>query len=66
MYLDPLFGSMVVQVIVVAVACGGAVLFSIRKKLRRLFSKKKSVQPANPSGSISANLTDSTPKKEAE
>ena len=41
MYLDPLFGSMVVQVIVGAIAVVGAVFFSFRKKLRSLFRKSK-------------------------
>jgi len=41
MYLDPGFGGMMVQVIILIVAVGGGVLFSLRKKIKRLFSKDK-------------------------
>jgi len=41
MYLDPGFGGMLVQVIVAIVAAGGIILFSLRRKLKALFSKKK-------------------------
>ena len=41
MYFDPGFGGMLLQVIVAAAAMGGAILFSFRKKIRNLFSKKK-------------------------
>ena len=40
MYLDPGFGGMLLQGIVVIVAMGGAILFLIRKKISNLFSKK--------------------------
>jgi len=43
MYLDPGFGGMLVQVLVVVAAVGGGVLFSIRKKIRGLFSKDKTI-----------------------
>jgi len=43
MYLDPGFGGMLLQVIVVIIAMGGAILFSLRKKLRNLFSRNKDV-----------------------
>ena len=39
MYLDPGFGGMLVQAIVLIAAVGGGILFSIRKKISRLFSK---------------------------
>jgi len=42
MYLDPGFGGMLVQVVVVLIAVGGAILFSLRKKLSQLFSRSKS------------------------
>ena len=41
MYLDPGFGGMLLQVIVAIIAMGGAILFSIRKKIRNLFTKNK-------------------------
>lgn len=41
MYLDPGFGSMVVQVVVAAIAGCGVVLYSIRRKLRSLFAGKR-------------------------
>jgi len=41
MYLDPGFGGMLLQVIVVIAAMGGAILFSLRKKIKRFFTKNK-------------------------
>jgi len=41
MYLDPGFGGMLVQVFVAIAAAGGIILFSLRRKLRAFFSKKK-------------------------
>jgi len=41
MYLDPGFGGMLLQVIVVIAAMGGAILFSLRKKFRNLFFRNK-------------------------
>lgn len=41
MYLDPGFGSMIVQVIVAAIAACGVVLYSIRRKLRSIFKRGK-------------------------
>ena len=41
MYLDPGFGGMLVQVLVAIIAAGGIILFSLRRKIRALFSKKK-------------------------
>lgn len=40
MYLDPGFGSMVIQVIVAAIAAGGALYFAMKTKIKGLFSKK--------------------------
>jgi hypothetical protein len=45
MYLDPGFGGMLIQVIVALAAVGGAIVFSARKKIRTLFSKKKQGAP---------------------
>jgi len=41
MYLDPGFGGMLAQVLVAIAAAGGIILFSLRRKLRALFSKNK-------------------------
>ena len=41
MYLDPGFGGMLIQIIVAVVAASGAIIFSMRKKIRKSFSKKK-------------------------
>ena len=41
MYLDPSFGGMLIQIIVAVVAASGAIIFSMRKKIRKSFSKKK-------------------------
>jgi len=40
MYLDPGFGGMLVQVLVAIVAAGGIIVFSLRRKIRALFSTK--------------------------
>ena len=45
MYLDPGFGGMLVQALVLIAAVGGAIVFSFRKKLGRLFSSRKMDQP---------------------
>jgi len=42
MYLDPGFGGMLLQVIVALVAVGGAILYSMRKKICNLFKKNNS------------------------
>ena len=39
MYLDPGFGGMLLQVIVVIAAVGGGILFSVRKKISGIFRK---------------------------
>jgi len=41
MYLDPGFGGMLLQVLIVIAAMGGAILFSLRKKIKNFFAKKK-------------------------
>ena len=41
MYLDPGFGSMVIQMIIAGIAAIGAYLYIIRAKIKKLFSKKK-------------------------
>ena len=42
MYLDPGFGGMLLQVLVVIAAVGGAIIFSFRRKISQLFSRDKS------------------------
>ena len=39
MHLDPGFGNMPLQAIVLLAAVGGAILFSARKKIRNLFTR---------------------------
>ena len=39
MYLDPGFGGMLLQIIIAIAAVGGGLLYSFRKKIRRLFTK---------------------------
>jgi len=63
MYLDPGFGGMLLQVIVALVAVGGAILFSMRKKIKNLFSGKKeeenkSIKPINPSPNSEDDMID--------
>ena len=41
MYLDPAFAGMLLQILLALVVVGGVVLFSARRKLRGLFSKKQ-------------------------
>jgi len=41
MYLDPNFGGMLIQVLVAIAAAGGIIMFSLRRKIRSLFSKNK-------------------------
>jgi len=58
MYLDPGFGGMLVQIIVAIVAMGGILVFSLRRKIRALFSKNKgigskTVDPEAAAGAIS-------------
>jgi len=48
MYLDPGFGGMLVQTIVLIAAVGGGIVFSLRKKIRGLFSKKEETTVSEP------------------
>ena len=47
MYLDPGFGGMLLQVIVAMVAVGGAIIYSIRKKISNFFSGNKDKAKTN-------------------
>ena len=72
MYLDPGFGGMLVQGLVVIAAVGGAILFSLRKKIRALFSRsdKNNVSPVHKPASREAgqendvDVIDTLSKKE--
>ena len=39
MYVDPAFGGMLLQVIVGIIAVGGALVYTLRRKIRSLFTK---------------------------
>ena len=41
MYIDPGFGGMLLQIILAIIAVGGGILYSLRRKIRSLFSKNK-------------------------
>lgn len=41
MYLDPSFGSMIIQVLIAALAAGGACLAIFRQKIAKLFKRGK-------------------------
>jgi hypothetical protein len=58
MYLDPGFGGMLIQVVVALVAVGGAIVFSARKKISALFSKKKKGAPAKEAARGDDNVKD--------
>lgn len=46
MYLDPGFGSMLIQGIVAALAAGGAYLILMRKRIVAFFQSRKAVKNA--------------------
>jgi len=58
MYLDPGFGGMLFQILVAVAAMGGAILYSLRKKLLKLFSKSKDSGTQNQVSSRISNTTD--------
>jgi len=41
MYLDPAFAGMLLQILLASLVVGGVILFSLRRKLRGLFSNKQ-------------------------
>ncbi|MCL2559335.1 MAG: hypothetical protein FWE07_02505 [Turicibacter sp.] len=53
MYLDPAFAGMLLQILLALVVVGGVALFSMRRKIRELFSKKKDQAIYNNSGNAS-------------
>jgi type IV secretory pathway TrbF-like protein len=58
MYLDPGFGSMFIQIVVAIIAAGGAILFSMRKKIRGWLTKGKA---GDASAAAKAGGTDPRP-----
>ena len=60
MYLDPGFGGMLVQVIVVIAAVGGGVLFSLRRKIKNLFNKDKGPAAKMDDASLNQTANDAT------
>lgn len=42
MYFDPGFGSMIIQAVLAVIAAGGVVWLTLRKRIKAIFSKKKS------------------------
>ena len=55
MYLDPAFAGMLLQILLALVVVGGVILFSARRKLRGLFSKKQDASIYNAEAAISGN-----------
>ena len=47
MYLDPGFGSMLIQIIVAAIAACGAYLLIFRNKISEMFKRRKGAQGAS-------------------
>jgi len=46
MYLDPGFGSMVIQVVVAAIATCGVAVFILTSKIKKIFKKRKTKNDA--------------------
>ena len=66
MYIDPGFGGMLIQVLLAIVAAGGVLLFSIRRKLRTLFSKKKGNDTSGVAPDIDGAKADMSPTEESD
>ena len=58
MYLDPGFGGMLVQVIVMVAAVSGGLLFALRRKIRKLFSKDKNKEQSQAADFSATDITD--------
>ena len=58
MYLDPGFGGILLQVLVAVAAAGGALLFSLSRKFKAMFSKKSGTEDVGQSTAIKADLSD--------
>lgn len=46
MYLDPGFGSMIIQVVVAAIATCGVAIYIMKSKIKTFFSKRKNKNAA--------------------
>jgi len=58
MYFDPGFGGALLQIVVTIAAAGGILLFSLRRKLRALFSKGKERSARNASIGVDADAVE--------
>jgi hypothetical protein len=47
MYLDPGFGSMVIQVVIGLIAAGGVALYTLRQKITKLFGRSSKEDDAD-------------------
>lgn len=56
MYLDPGFGSMIIQLIVGAAAAIGVFFFAFKNKIKDFFSKKKTSAQADDSPEASTQV----------
>ena len=66
MYIDPAFGGMLLQILIAVAAVGGAVVFSVRRKIRASLkkdSKKGSVSKAAPSDDTKEEIVDTLSDK---
>ena len=50
MYLDPGFGSMLIQAVVAVIAAGGAYLLLFRKNIQNFFKKKRGAEAKRDDG----------------
>lgn len=47
MYLDPAFGGMILQIILALAVVGGTMIFTMKRKARKLLSKKSDTDYSN-------------------
>lgn len=47
MYLDPAFGGMLLQIILALAVVGGTMIFTMKRKARKLLSKKSDTDYSN-------------------
>ena len=64
MYLDPGFGGMLLQVIVAIAVTGGAILYSLRRKIKALFSKDSNNEPVAKKGTTTDDAIDTLEEDE--
>ncbi len=55
MYLDPGFGSMIIQLVVALIAGAGAIWLMAKTKIKNLFKKKSSTESATTADSQNAD-----------